>query len=87
MRRKSFTEELREAIRRSGRTYYDIAKEMRVATASVWRFGEGKAGMSTALLDRLVDVLDLHVTIGQKRKESQRNNQLQPQRKRLRPLR
>jgi hypothetical protein len=87
MRRKSFTEELREAIRRSGRTYYDIAKEMRVATASVWWFGEGKAGMTTALLDRQAEVLDLHATIGTKRKAGHRGNQPQARRKPLRPLR
>jgi transcriptional regulator with XRE-family HTH domain len=68
MRCKSLSDEIREAVRKSGRTSYDIARKMNVATSTVWRFAEGKSGLSLALLDRLADVLDLHVTIGQIRK-------------------
>jgi hypothetical protein len=69
MKRKPLSDEIREAIHKSGRSCYDVAWEMNVATSTVWRFAEGKSGLSLALLDRLAEVLDLHVIVGQKRRE------------------
>jgi transcriptional regulator with XRE-family HTH domain len=69
MKRTLFSDEIREAIRRSGRSYYDIATQMGVAPSTVWRFLQGKNGLSLALLDRLADAIDLHATIGLPRKE------------------
>jgi hypothetical protein len=64
MRRKSFSDEIRDAVRRSGRSNYAIATEMNVCPSTLLRFAKGQTGLSLALLDRLAEVLDLHVTVG-----------------------
>jgi transcriptional regulator with XRE-family HTH domain len=69
MKRIALSEEIRNAVRRSGRSGYDIAKEMNIAPSTLHRFVHGESGLSLALLDRLADVLDLHVTVGRKRKD------------------
>lgn len=69
MERKAFTEQIREAVRQSGRTNYDVAKVMNVAPSTLWRFVQGQTGMSTDKLDKLAEALDLHVTVGRKRKD------------------
>ena len=68
MERIPFSEQVRDAVRRSGRTNYDIAKSMNVDPSTLWRFVQGQTGISTEKLDRLADVLDLHVKVGHKRK-------------------
>jgi transcriptional regulator with XRE-family HTH domain len=69
MEKKSFTEQIREAIRQSGRTNYDIAKAMNIAPSTLWRFAQGQTGMSVEKLDKLAEALDLHVVVGHKRKD------------------
>jgi plasmid maintenance system antidote protein VapI len=69
MRQKSFSEQIREAVLQSGRTGYDIAKEMNVAPSTLHRFVHNESGLSQELFDRLAEALDLHVTVGSKRKE------------------
>jgi transcriptional regulator with XRE-family HTH domain len=64
MRRKPFSDEIRDAVRRSGRTNYDIAKAMNIAPSTLWRFVHGQCGMSIEKLDRLAEALDLHVAGG-----------------------
>jgi transcriptional regulator with XRE-family HTH domain len=68
MRRKPLSDEIREEIRKSGRSGYDIAREMGVSHSTIWRFANGKNGLSLALLDRLADVLDLHAVVGRRGK-------------------
>jgi transcriptional regulator with XRE-family HTH domain len=70
MKRKTFSEQIREAVQVSGRTGYDISKEMNVAPSTLHRFVHGESGLSLELLDRLAEALDLHVTVGHKQKES-----------------
>ena len=69
MTRKLFSEEIRDAIRRCGRSNYDLAREMNVAPSTLWRFAQGQCGISTEKLDKLAEVLDLHVAVGSKRKD------------------
>jgi plasmid maintenance system antidote protein VapI len=68
MARKPISEEIRDAVRESGRSGYDIAKHMNVAPSTLHRFMHGQCGLSMALLDRLAEVLDLHVKVGHQRK-------------------
>jgi transcriptional regulator with XRE-family HTH domain len=68
MRRKPLSEEIRQAMKESGRTNYDLARAMNVSPSTVWRFVEGKNGLSLPLLDRLAEVLELHVVVGRKEK-------------------
>jgi len=69
MARKPLSEEIRDAIRRSGRSNYDMAREMNVAPSTLWRFAQGQCGISTEKLDKLAEALDLHVVVGSKRKD------------------
>jgi plasmid maintenance system antidote protein VapI len=69
MERTPLSQEIRNAVRRSGRTVYGIAREMRVSPSTLHRFVHGTSGLSQELLDRLADALDLHVTVGRKREE------------------
>jgi transcriptional regulator with XRE-family HTH domain len=69
MEHKSFSQQIREAVRQSGRTNYDIAKAMNIAPSTLWRFVQGQSGISTEKLDRLADVLDLRVSVGRRRKD------------------
>jgi transcriptional regulator with XRE-family HTH domain len=62
----ALSDEIREAVRKSGRTNYDVAKVMGVCPSTLWRFTQGQQGLSLASLDRLADVLDLHITVGRK---------------------
>jgi plasmid maintenance system antidote protein VapI len=67
MRRKSFSDEIREEVRRSGRSNYAIATAMGVCPSTLLRFTKGQTGLSLSLLDRLAEVLDLHATVGGRR--------------------
>ena len=64
----SFTDQIREAIRRSGRTNYAIAKDMGVAASVVHRFMHG-TGLESPTLDRLARVLRLRVAVDERKKE------------------
>jgi plasmid maintenance system antidote protein VapI len=68
MSRTPFSDEIRDAVRQSGRTGYDIAKAMNVAPSTLHRFVHGQNGLSMDLLNRLAEALDLHVTVGRRRK-------------------
>ena len=65
MERKSFSDEIRDAVRRCGRSNYDLADDMNVARSILSRFVHGQGGISTEKLDKLAEVLDLHVVVGQ----------------------
>jgi len=71
MKRKTFSEEIRDAIRRSGRNCNDLANAMNADRTSLYRFTtDKKKGISTKVLDRLAEVLDLHVVMGPERKSA-----------------
>ena len=57
MERKSFSDEFRDAIRQSGRSLYDLAREMNNAPGVLWKFAQGHGGISTEKLDKLAEVL------------------------------
>jgi transcriptional regulator with XRE-family HTH domain len=69
MERKAFSQQIREAVRQSGRTNYDLARAMNVAPSTLSRFVRGQNGISLERLDRLAELLDLHVVVGRKRKD------------------
>ena len=64
----SFSDEIRDAVRRSGRTGYDISEHINLAPSTLHRFVHGQTGLSIASLDKLAEVLDLHVRVGRKSK-------------------
>jgi transcriptional regulator with XRE-family HTH domain len=60
--RKSLSDEIREAVDRSGLTRYRIAKELGIAESTMSRFMTRKGGLTMASLDRLAELLGLHIT-------------------------
>jgi transcriptional regulator with XRE-family HTH domain len=60
---KRFSDQIREAVRRSGRTRYDICKEMNISQAVLSRFMAGKSGLQMDTLDRLAEALGLVVSV------------------------
>jgi ribosome-binding protein aMBF1 (putative translation factor) len=63
MIRKAFSDEIREAVRASGRSCYDIARELNTATSTMTRFLNGEVGLSLAMLDKLAALLGLHCVV------------------------
>ena len=68
MKQQAFSDEIREAIRRSGRSVYAISKDLGITGSVLHRFMHGKA-LSTTTLDRVAKMFDLHIVIGKKRKD------------------
>jgi hypothetical protein len=68
MKRKSFSEEIRDAIRRSGRNNNNLSNAIKTNRSLLYRFMNYEKGLSTKTLDRLAEVLDLHVVTGPERK-------------------
>ena len=66
-KRKRFSEQLRAAVDASGRSRYRISKQLGVTEGAMSRFMAG-GGLSFDTLDRLAELLDLHVTTGAKAK-------------------
>jgi Helix-turn-helix domain len=58
--REVFSEQLRRAIRECGRSRYALSCETEVDQSTLSRFMQG-GGLSLAVVDKLVDALDLEV--------------------------
>lgn len=67
MKRKSFTEEIRQAIDNSGRTRMSIAEAISVSRGTMSNFMNRKRGLSSEILDRLADEIDLHATVSKQK--------------------
>ncbi len=64
--RKSLSDEIRGAVDASGLTRYRIAKELGIAESTMSRFMSGKGGLSMDYIDRLADLLGLHIRVESK---------------------
>ena len=62
-KRKSFSEQIRDAIRDSGYTRYKISKETGIEQSALSRFMSGQSGLSTSTLDLLAELLDLEIVM------------------------
>jgi transcriptional regulator with XRE-family HTH domain len=60
--RKRLSDEIRDAVEASGLSRYRIARELGVAESTMSRFMGRKGGLSLDNLDRLADLLGLHIT-------------------------
>lgn len=56
------TEELRKAIRESGRTYLEIGKQAQVSALMIERFVMGEKSVPLEIADRLALALGLHLS-------------------------
>jgi len=63
MRRKKLSDEIREAVAASGMSRYAIAKDLGIAESTMSRFVNGQNGLSMEYLDRLAELLGLHIIV------------------------
>lgn len=61
MKRKRFSDQIREAVDASGMSRYRLCTEIKMGQPTMSRFMNGKGGLSTDALDRLADLLNLDV--------------------------
>ena len=64
-RRVKLSEQVRQAMARSGLSRYAICKVGRIDQATLCRFAHGKITLSMPTLDKLADVLDLDIVAGE----------------------
>jgi ribosome-binding protein aMBF1 (putative translation factor) len=57
----ALTDEIRHAIDASGMSRYRICKTLSIAESVLSRFMSGEAGLSLGTLDRLAELLDMHL--------------------------
>ncbi len=63
-RKLQLTEQIQQAVDDSGLSRYRIAKILNVAESTMSRFMSWQGGLSNENLNRLADLLDLHITVG-----------------------
>lgn len=68
MRRRTFSDELRHAIERSGLSRYELCKRIDLSQSALSRFMSGEQGISLEVVDRVAAALDLHVVVGRSRR-------------------
>ena len=59
--KKTFTEQLRKAIREIGMIRYAISVQTGIAQSTLCKFVQGERGMSLDSVDRLMDSLGLEI--------------------------
>jgi transcriptional regulator with XRE-family HTH domain len=65
-REVSLSDEIRQAVDASGQSRYRIAKELGISESTMSRFMNRKGGLTLKLLDRLADLLGLHISVERK---------------------
>ena len=63
-----FSDQIRKAIKDSGKTCYRISQETDIAEAALSRFMNRKGGLSMAALDRLAECIGLRAVLSEKSK-------------------
>jgi transcriptional regulator with XRE-family HTH domain len=64
----TLTDQIREAVRRSELSHYEICRQTGINKASMSRFINGQKGLSLAHLDKLAELLGLRITSTRKAK-------------------
>ncbi len=67
-RRVKLSDQIRDAVRKSDLSRYEIWKATGIDQGALSRFVAGKAGMSFVSLDRLADLLGLNIAIGRSKR-------------------
>ena len=63
MEHKRLSDEIRHAVIASGMSRYSISKALGIAESTMSRFVNGKGGLSMEYVDRLSELLGLHIVI------------------------
>jgi plasmid maintenance system antidote protein VapI len=63
MRHAKLSDEIREAVKASGMSRYAIAKALGIAESTMSRFVHGQNGLSMEYVDRLAELLGLHIVV------------------------
>jgi plasmid maintenance system antidote protein VapI len=69
MANQKLSDEIRDAVNSSGMSRYGIAKALGIAESTMSRFVNGKGGLSMDYLDRLGELLGLHVVVRPNKKQ------------------
>jgi plasmid maintenance system antidote protein VapI len=69
MGHKKLSDEIREAVNASGMSRYAICKTLGIAEATMSRFMNGKGGLSMEFIDRLAELLGLHMVVRPAKKQ------------------
>ena len=69
MGHKKLSDEIRVAVNASGMSRYAICKALGIAEATMSRFMNGKGGLSMDFIDRLAELLELHIVVGRATKQ------------------
>ena len=67
--RVSLSDQVRQAVEGSELTRYRICKEIGLVHSTMSHFMRSQCGLSMATLDRLAALLDLHISVGNKKQE------------------
>jgi plasmid maintenance system antidote protein VapI len=68
-KRFTFSDELRRAVDECGMTRYRLCKELNIAESTLSRFMSGERGLTMKCLDRLAELLDLHIAASRRPKK------------------
>ena len=66
------SEQIRSVIKNSDMSRYEICKRLGYSESVMSRFMAGKCGLSLDTLDRLAELLDLHIQVGRRRRSKGR---------------
>jgi plasmid maintenance system antidote protein VapI len=69
MKPKTLSDEIRAAVDSSGLSRYAIAKALGIAESTMSRFVNGKGGLSMEYIDRLAELLGLHIVVKRTKKQ------------------
>jgi transcriptional regulator with XRE-family HTH domain len=69
MGHKKLSDEIREAVNASGMSRYAIAKSLGIAESTISRFMNVKGGLSMDFIDRLAELLGLHIVAKSAKKQ------------------
>jgi plasmid maintenance system antidote protein VapI len=68
-KRYTFSDELRRAVDDCGLSRYRLCNELDIAESTLSRFMSGERGLTMKCLDRLAELLDLHIAAGRRPKK------------------
>lgn len=69
MTHKKLSDEIKDAVNASGMSRYAICKALGIAEATMSRFMNGKGGLSMDFIDRLAELLGMHIVVRPTKKQ------------------